>query len=142
MFLERCHWETTLWIDGKEIGLQNSLATPHVFDITKYVSAGEHQLSIRVDNRVKDINVGPNSHSISDHTQSNWNGMIGKLYLAAYSPVYINQVALYPDIENKQVKVRVQLMNMKEGKINAGIELNAVSQNAKAEKIKSAVTKA
>ena len=25
LFFERCHWETTVWLDGKEIGLQNSL---------------------------------------------------------------------------------------------------------------------
>src|SRR5258708_7956821 len=53
LFLERCHWETTVWLDGKEIGLQNSLATPHVFDITKYSSAGEHRITICVDNRIK-----------------------------------------------------------------------------------------
>jgi hypothetical protein len=136
LFLERCHWETVVWLDGKEIGLQNSLATPHVFDITKYASAGEHQLTICVDNRVKSINVGENSHSISDHTQTNWNGLIGKLYVTAYSPVYINQVDLFPDIENKQVKVRIQIMNTGGQSIHAQIELNAVSQNAKAEKIK------
>ena len=136
LFAERCHWETTVWLDGKEIGMQNSLATPHVFDITKYASAGAHVLTIRVDNRIKNINVGQNSHSVSDHTQSNWNGIIGKLYVAAYSPVYIHQVDLFPDIENKQVMVRVQIVNTTGTKINAAIELNAASQNSKAGQIK------
>jgi len=26
LFLERCHWETTVWVDGQRIGMQNSLA--------------------------------------------------------------------------------------------------------------------
>ena len=126
----------------KKLVCKTALSTPHVFDITKYASAGEHRLTICVDNRIKNIDVGQNSHSISDHTQSNWNGMIGKLYVAAYSPVYINRVDLFPDIENKQVMVRMQVMNITGAKINAGIELNALSQNAKAEKIKPLFTKA
>ena len=28
LFLERCHWETRLWVDDKEIGMQNTLGTP------------------------------------------------------------------------------------------------------------------
>ena len=28
LFLERCHWETRVWIDHNEIGQQNSLSTP------------------------------------------------------------------------------------------------------------------
>ena len=32
LFLERCHWETKLWIDNQEIGMRNSLGT-HMFMI-------------------------------------------------------------------------------------------------------------
>src|SRR6188472_4375196 len=27
LFLERCHWETQVWLDDKPLGLQNSLST-------------------------------------------------------------------------------------------------------------------
>ena len=30
LFLERPHIETTLWINNKEVGTQNSLCVPHV----------------------------------------------------------------------------------------------------------------
>ena len=34
LFLERVLWESRVWVDGKEIGKQDSLSTPHVFDLT------------------------------------------------------------------------------------------------------------
>ena len=29
LFIERAHWETSVWIDGVKIGMQNSLGAPH-----------------------------------------------------------------------------------------------------------------
>ena len=59
---------------------QNSLATPHEYDLTDLLVPGKNRISIRMDNRVI-IPIGVNSHSISDHTQSNWNGITGEIYL-------------------------------------------------------------
>lgn len=75
MVLERCHWESRLWIDGNEIGMCNALGTPHRYNLTGRLTSGRHTITLRVDNRVKDIDPGENSHSISDHTQGNWNGV-------------------------------------------------------------------
>ncbi|MBL0745519.1 sugar-binding domain-containing protein [Chryseolinea lacunae] len=111
LFIERSHWETTVWIDTVRIGMQNSLGTPHVFDLTKQLTPGTHQVTIRIDNRIKDFNVGVNSHSISDHTQGNWNGMVGQLFLASRPLVHIGQVTLHPDVNNRQVRVRMVVNN-------------------------------
>jgi hypothetical protein len=134
-FIERSHWETTVWVDDKEIGMQNSLGTPHVFDLTNVLSPGTHQITVRIDNRVKDFNVGENSHSISDHTQGNWNGMVGGLYLAAYPSVHLNNVQLYPDIKNKQVLVRVKINNSAENPTSCTFDLSATSLNNATEKL-------
>ena len=67
-------------------GTQNSLATPHEYDITELL-AGKNLISIRIDNRII-IPVGENSHSISDHTQSNWNGIIGDISLRSKFCIY------------------------------------------------------
>ena len=107
-FIERAHWETTVYIDDKPLGMLNSLAAPHVYLINN-LSPGLHRLSVRVDNRVKDIDVGINSHSITDHTQGNWNGMIGKLYMASLPQNYIEDVQLYPDIKKKEVVARIAI---------------------------------
>ena len=111
LFIERSHWETILWVDDKEIGMQNSLAAPHIFDISKYLTPGRHIITVRVDNRVKDIVVGINSHSISDHTQSNWNGMVGRLSLNARPLFYLENCKIFPDAKNRMVVVRTNLRN-------------------------------
>ncbi len=90
LFLERCHWETHVWVDEKDAGTKNSLGTSHVYDLSSMLSPGTHVLTICVDNRIKDIDVGKNSHSVSDHTQSNWNGIVGKMELEARNPVFIS----------------------------------------------------
>jgi len=86
LFLERPHWETTVWIDNIQIGMQNSLSTPHRYDLSKILTPGRHIITIRVDNRIKEINVGPDSHSITDHTQGNWNGIVEILILIKLHP--------------------------------------------------------
>jgi hypothetical protein len=119
LFLERCHWESTVWVDGRQIGMQNSLSTPHEYDLGK-LTAGKHKLDIRVDNTVK-IDVGVNAHSISDHTQSNWNGIVGAIELRASDPVWIDDVQVYPNVKNKSAKVRVAVATQSHAKLEGSI---------------------
>jgi hypothetical protein len=135
MFIERSHWETTLWIDGKEIGMQNSLGTPHVFNLTQALTPGAHQITVRIDNRVKGFDVGQNSHSISDHTQSNWNGMVGKLALTARSPLFVQDVQLYPDIKAKEVLVKMTIGNSTGKSVKGTVQLKAMALRSAAEKL-------
>ncbi len=39
--LERCHWETTVFVDGNKIGTQNSLSVPHIYDLTESFGTGQ-----------------------------------------------------------------------------------------------------
>ena len=86
--LERPHWESTVWINGDKAGMQNSLATSHQFNVSTYLKAGKNTITVCVDNRTKSIDVGQDSHSISDHTQSNWNGIVGDLFLHSAGNIY------------------------------------------------------
>ena len=135
LYIERSHWETTVWVDDEKVGMQNSLATAHVFDLSAVLKPGRHRITIRIDNRVNDIDVGENSHSITDHTQGNWNGMIGQLYLAARPPVYINDVALYPDIKKRQVIAHIEVNNITGKTVFAHVGLWASAENPRAEKL-------
>ncbi len=135
LFLERPHWETTVWVDSFKIGMQNSLSAPHRYDLSKVLTSGSHIISIRVDNRIKDINVGPDSHSITDQTQGNWNGIIGDIFLKSTSPVFFDDIKLFPDIKNKSVKAEILLNNTFEKEVSAKIKLNAKSFNSKEEQI-------
>jgi len=125
LLLERNHWETTLWLDGKQIGTRNSLSTQHEYDLGT-LSPGKHRLTIRVDNTVK-VEVGPNSHSVSDHTQTNWNGIVGKIQLYATDPVFIDDIQIYPDVTAGTAKVSVTIRNKTKQKINGTLTLQAKS---------------
>jgi beta-galactosidase len=108
--LERPHWETRAWIDGRELGRRDSLSTPHVYDLGTGLAPGKHVLTVRVDNRLI-VDVGSWSHSVSDHTQGNWNGVVGRIELAAGSPVWIDDVAVFPDVAKRSVRLRVEVGN-------------------------------
>ena len=105
--LERTHWETTLFLDGVEMGKHESLSTPYRYTF-KELTPGKHTLTLRVDNRVN-IEVGVNAHSVSDHTQSNWNGVIGTISLTAKPSLYTDDIQIYPNIADKTIKVAVSL---------------------------------
>ena len=111
LFFERPHWESVVWINGYKVGMQNSLAVPHVFDISSYLKSGENTIAVRIDNRIKDINPGQDSHSLTDHTQSNWNGIVGKMELVATDNVYIENIQVFPNITNKTVQIIATIIN-------------------------------
>jgi len=124
LHLERCHWESSVWVDDQKVGSQNSLSTAHRYPLTSYLSPGKHTISIRIDNRIK-IDLGENSHSISDHTQSNWNGIVGEIYLESRLKAYFTDVQLYPDASSQSVTIR--------GKIAGGnTENSAINITAQA----------
>ncbi|WP_417941056.1 sugar-binding domain-containing protein [Flavobacterium sp. RS13.1] len=130
LHLERAHIETRVWINDKEVGLQNSLVAPHVYDLSTFLSPGKQRISIRIDNRITKINMGPDSHSVTDHTQGNWNGIIGKIALESLSPVYIDDVQIYPDIKNRKARVKIILNNSTANEFNGKLSLSAKSFNS------------
>jgi|WetSurMetagenome_2_1015567.scaffolds.fasta_scaffold00347_17 hypothetical protein len=129
LFLERPHWESTVYVNNKRAGSENSLAVPHQYDITELLISGKNRISIRMDNRVV-IPVGVNSHSISDHTQSNWNGIAGDISLKATSKVFISDVKIYPDIEGRKAKIIVAVRNKLASSFKGEIILQASSYNS------------
>lgn len=133
LFLERCHWETEVFINGREAGSRNSLATPHEYDITELVTPGRNRINLKVDNRVI-IPVGVNSHSISDHTQGNWNGITGDIKLEAAPQVYIDDIKISPDIEKETAKVIVSIKNP--GNIHFKGDLKILAQTTGSERTK------
>lgn len=111
--LERTHWGTRVWIDGHEVGNGNhgaeSLSAPHVYNLG-VLSAGTHILSLRVDNRML-FNVGPNAHSVSDHTQTNWNGIVGEIALRTLDPVRISRVEISPQPVDGAVALTLTILD-------------------------------
>ena len=109
LLLERVHWETRVWLDGREIGVQDSLIAPHLHDLGD-VAPGKHTLTICVDNSLK-FNLGGFVSILYEGTQTNWNGIVGKIELRAVDAVSIEDVQVYPDVDRKLVRVKVTIRN-------------------------------
>jgi beta-galactosidase len=122
LILERAHWETTVWIDDKQIGKNNSLVAPHDYELGQ-LTPGPHHLTIRIDNRMI-LPYRPDGHSVSDHLGGTWNGIVGTIALSATSPVWIDDAQVFPDIEKKSATIKVKIGNITNqpgtGKLSAG----------------------
>ncbi len=111
LLLERPHWETRVWLDGDELGANNSLSTAHVYSLPPTTAPGTHRLTMRVDNRMI-VDVGLDAHSVTDHTQGNWNGITGRIELSSRSPVWIADVRVFSDVAKKSALLRISLGNV------------------------------
>lgn len=129
--LEYPHSETRVWIDDIEIGTQYTFVVAQNFELPANLKAGKHTITLLIDNRIKAINVGQDSHSLTDHTQGNWNGVVGKMELAAGSPVYFEDIQVYPDLKNKSAKVKIQLKASANQSSAGKITLTATTFNTK-----------
>ena len=129
LFLERPHWQTTVWVGDRQAGVRETLGSAHEYDLTDMCRPGEEYiLTIRVDNSVV-VPVGMDAHSISDQTQSNWNGIVGQIKLYTTPKIWFDDVQIFPDIDNKQIKVQVELGNSTGKTGSVMISIRAVSDN-------------
>jgi hypothetical protein len=129
--LERVIWETRVWINGREVqSKQESLSTPHYFDLTSYLKPGKQRLTVKVDNRRKyDISVHLMAHAYTNETQIIWNGILGEISCIAEEKIRIDEIQVYPDVENKRIKVRVDILNFSGKKLKSELQMAAVLQN-------------
>ena len=112
LHLERPHWQTTVWIDQQQIGSQDSLGVPHRYDLGN-LEPGSHTLTILVDNRLH-IPVGVDAHSVTDQTQTNWNGIIGTLHIEAHGPSFLEDIQIYPELVDNSIKIVTTMANPSE----------------------------
>ena len=117
LMLERPHIETTVFVNGHEVGHQMSLSVPHRYDVTKYIRKGEsNEIAIKVYNGIENVCVGQDSHSVTDQTQGNWNGIAGRIELQAqWKKLNIKRVRIIPLVAESAVIVEVKLENHVDG---------------------------
>jgi beta-galactosidase/beta-glucuronidase len=130
LFLERCHWESTVWVDEQKAGMQNALSAPHIYDLSPWLTPGDHNLTIRIDNRIKDIDPGRDAHSLTDNTQTNWNGIIGRMCLISRPLIYISRIQIYPDVDNKRIRAKIEISNTSGREADCRLALSAALANA------------
>lgn len=100
LFLERTK-DSQVWVDETWVGREDSLSTSHVFDLSKQLTPGEHTVTILIDN-AKLPPVGP-CHQVDERTQTNWNGILGRIEFQVHEPIYIHSLEAYPDIHPANV---------------------------------------
>ncbi len=141
LFLERPHTETTVWVNHRQAGKRNSLCVAHEYDLTSYLSPGKNQISIRIDNRLETVNVGKDSHSVTDQTQGNWNGIVGKIELRKEPLTYIKEIQIYPHLSQQTATVKIWIGSGKTSRQKALLRLSAESFNTRHRHIVTPVSK-
>lgn len=107
--LERTR-KTTVYLDGRPIGHQESLCTPHRYFLPP-VHAGEHTFVIRVDNTDYPTRGG---HLTSPDTQSNWNGITGEISLTV-AHTLLTDLTVRPDLRRGCLRVHGHIIGAPDG---------------------------
>lgn len=141
LHLERTK-KSRVWIDGQPVGpQQKSYTTPHRYNLTAFCRPGHtHRLTIEVDNSSSGMPYAMYStlwegeawsHQLTEHSQTNWNGIIGALRLDAYPALYISRLQLRPDLTDCSVRVNVTLERLDtEKELHGCVILQAESWNS------------
>ncbi|MBR1739542.1 MAG: beta-glucuronidase [Ruminococcus sp.] len=94
LFLERTR-RTAVYIDGELVGRGESLCTPHIYDLSRYAGTGEHEIAVCVSNKGYRTGGG---HLTSADTQTNWNGITGRIELQGFNRLHITEMRVTPDV--------------------------------------------
>ncbi len=131
LFLERPHWQSEVWVDGIAAGMRNSLSTPHEYDLSDALKPGPHRITLCIDNSYR-IDVGRNAHSVAEHTQTNWNGVVGEISLRATDPVWIDSTRVETDAAQKSLRVTCAVRNASGGPVSGELTARAAGAAASA----------
>lgn len=118
LFLERTRI-TTLYIDGKKIGTQESLCSPHIYDLNEYIGTGVHEIRICVSNVNYKTRGG---HLTSPDTQTNWNGITGRMELIGFNKAYAENVMVWTDIHDKTCHITADVIGADSGNVTVSAE--------------------
>ena len=130
LMLERTR-PSMLWIDDNYIGSRNSISAPHRYKLSSYLTPGRHTITLRIDNGESiPAQIVSNSHACTESTQTNWNGIIGKIELCALNKAHITSVKVYPDAESKLIKVHVSISH-NTNPAGKSVKIEAKSFNSK-----------
>lgn len=98
--------KSTVWVDGENAGSFDSFYAEHRYELTKWFTPGKHTLTVMIDNTDYVSNGG---HMTSPDTQTNWNGILGEIYLESVEDISIDKMWIYPSRKDKNVDIRLAL---------------------------------
>lgn len=108
LFLERTK-VVDAYLDGTRFGRSDTLAAPAVIELPRGTAPGRHTLRLVVDNRRGTVPI--TGHQTAEDTQTNWNGVMGRMELRAYGEISIVQVKAFPSAAAGKVTAKVVFRN-------------------------------
>lgn len=121
---------TKLWIDETYVGSSDKISVAQVYDLTGKLTPGDHTITLMVDNGFSVPNeVISNSHAYTESTQTNWNGIIGKIQIEAMPALHIRDVLVYPDLPTRTATVKVRFQRPGNISPSATLSLTADARN-------------
>ena len=133
LVLERVIWESRVWINGQFMGAQNSLTTPHRYEIGTALRPGRNTIAVRVDNS-RQLAIG-DPHAYTEQSQSIWNGIVGRIALVTQSRIRVDALQLRPDLPRHGVEITARTHNYGEQAVSAELSLQATPGNFRGGKL-------
>ena len=121
---------TKVWVDSIPAGENSDILTQQAYELSGFLTPGKHTITILVDNGDGSVPGGiTGSHSWTEHTQTNWNGIIGNICLEAFSKSFIKEIKTFPDPAGKKVLIKLIVFSVSEEAETSFIVLKAKSWN-------------
>jgi len=115
--------KSTVWVDGNKVGSFDSFYAVHRYELTQWLTQGNHILTVLVDNTDYVSNGG---HMTSPDTQTNWNGIVGEITLESVEDIYIDKMWIYPSRAEKRAEIKLELSYTERAFMNDGLENSAL----------------
>lgn len=107
LYLERTRM-TRVWINGRFVGSEDSICAPHQYAIGDVIKEQEFTITVCVDNSDYPTKGG---HMTSPDTQTNWNGILGKMELKVFAPVDVLSAVTKSDASTGEIFVTLKTLN-------------------------------
>ena len=104
LFLERTRI-TRLWVNGQYLGSQDSLCTPHIYQLSGLLTP-ETELILCIQNTGYPV---PGGHMTSPDTQTNWIGVTGRMELQFTRGTELSALRIFPDAAAHRVRITGRL---------------------------------
>ncbi|MBE9598575.1 beta-glucuronidase [Pedobacter sp. MC2016-24] len=135
IYFERTHWLSSIYVDTKEVSKIDYISVPHNHDLSAFVKPGKtHRITVCIDNRFQ-YNTHKWDHAHTEFTQINWNGILGEMKLVAVDPVYIEDLQVYPNINEKSIRVKMEIINRTGKQISGDAGFKVAGKNYNLSKV-------
>ena len=127
LYLERTK-PSVLYVDGKKIASNNDISTAQEYQLSRVLTPGRHTIALMIDNGYSvPKQLLSSSHAYTEDTQTNWNGIIGKIFLQAVNTVKITDVQIFPDAAKKKVNLKVYIDGVRSS--SEKLKITAIPRN-------------